>query len=79
MDIYKRNLSLKKYDAPSVVFNNSKDISIPFTMECTDTLLFDDQEWAGSKYPAPAFPSVEEATVSETLTNPFEFSNSKKP
>ena len=37
-----------------------------------------DQEWAGSKYPAPAFPSVEEATVSETLTNPFEFSNGKK-
>ena len=27
-DIHKRNLSLKKYDAPSVVFNNSKDISI---------------------------------------------------
>ena len=37
-----------------------------------------DQEFAGAKYPAPAFPSVDEATNLETLPNPFEFSNSKK-
>ena len=37
-----------------------------------------DQEFAGAKYPAPAFPAVEEATSLETLPNPFEFSNSKK-
>ena len=53
MDIYKRNLSLKKYDAPSVVFNNSKNISIPFTMECTDTLLFDNQNPASNRYYIP--------------------------
>ena len=53
MDIYKRNLSLKKYDAPSVVFNNSKDISIPFTMECTDTLLFDNQNPVSNRYYIP--------------------------
>ena len=52
-DIHKRNLSLKKYDAPSVVFNNSKDISIPFTMECTDTLLFDNQNPASNRYYIP--------------------------
>ena len=37
-----------------------------------------DQEFAGAKYPAPAFPTVDEATNLETLPNPFEFSNSKK-
>ena len=37
-----------------------------------------DQEFAGAKYPAPAFPAVEEATSLETLPNPFEFSNSTK-
>ena len=52
-DIHKRNLSLKKYDAPSVVFNNSKDISIPFTMECTDTLLFDNQNPVSNRYYIP--------------------------
>ena len=35
-----------------------------------------DQEFTGAGYPAPQFPTVEEAVVSETLTNPFEFSNS---
>ena len=37
-----------------------------------------DQEFTGAKYPAPSFPSVDEAKVSETLPNPFEFSNSTK-
>ena len=37
-----------------------------------------DQEFAGAKYPAPAFPAVEEAKSLETLPNPFEFSNSTK-
>ena len=37
-----------------------------------------DQEFTGAKYATPAFPSVDEAKVSETLPNPFEFSNSKK-
>ncbi len=37
-----------------------------------------DQEFAGSKYPAPAFPSVSDAKALETLPNPFEFSNSNK-
>ena len=37
-----------------------------------------DQEFAGAKYPAPAFPTVEEAKSLETLPNPFEFSNSTK-
>lgn len=37
-----------------------------------------DQEFAGSKYPAPAFPSVDDAKALETLPNPFEFANSKK-
>ena len=53
MDIYKRNLSLKEYDAPSIVFNNSKDINIPFTMECTDTLLFDNQNPVSNRYYIP--------------------------
>lgn len=52
-DIYTRKLSLKKYDAPSVVFNNSKDINIPFTMECTDTLLFDNQNPVSNRYYIP--------------------------
>jgi hypothetical protein len=37
-----------------------------------------DQEFTGAKYPAPAFPSVDEAKSLETLPNPFEFSNGKK-
>ena len=37
-----------------------------------------DQEFTGAKYPAPAFPTVDEAKVVETLPNPFEFSNGKK-
>ena len=37
-----------------------------------------DQEFAGAKYPAPAFPTVNEAKSLETLPNPFEFSNSTK-
>ena len=37
-----------------------------------------DQEFAGAKYPAPAFPTVDEAKALETLPNPFEFSNSTK-
>lgn len=53
MDVYKRNLSLKKYEAPSVVFNNSKDINIPFTMECSDTLLFDNQNPVSNRYYIP--------------------------
>ena len=37
-----------------------------------------DQEFTGAKYPAPAFPAVDDAKSLETLPNPFEFSNSKK-
>ena len=37
-----------------------------------------DQEFTGAKYPAPAFPSVDESKNLATLPNPFEFSNSKK-
>lgn len=43
-----------------------------------DIPLVYDQEFTGAKYAAPSFPSVDEAQVSETLPNPFEFSNSKK-
>ena len=37
-----------------------------------------DQEFTGSKYPEPAYVSVDEATEVTALPNPFEFSNSKK-
>ena len=37
-----------------------------------------DQEFTGSKYAAPAFPTVDDAKSSATLPNPFEFSNSTK-
>ncbi|MBP5646746.1 MAG: hypothetical protein J6X21_05025, partial [Bacteroidaceae bacterium] len=37
-----------------------------------------DQEFAGARYAAPAFPTVAEAKSLETLPNPFEFSNSTK-
>lgn len=37
-----------------------------------------DQEFTGSKYPEPAYVSVDEATEVKALPNPFEFSNSKK-
>ena len=37
-----------------------------------------DQEFTGARYAAPQFPTVEEAAVSEALTNPLEFSNSTK-
>ena len=50
---------------------------IPAMAQKSIPLVYD-QEFAGAKYPAPAFPSVDEATNLETLPNPFEFSNSKK-
>lgn len=37
-----------------------------------------DQEFTGSKYPAPAMPALGESPVLESLPNPFEFENSKK-
>lgn len=37
-----------------------------------------DKEFTGSAYPAPAFPTVDEASDLKTLPNPFEFSNSTK-
>lgn len=43
-----------------------------------DIPLVYDQEFAGAKYPAPEFPTVDESPAIATLPNPFEFSNSKK-
>lgn len=37
-----------------------------------------DKEFTGSAYPAPAFPTVGEASDLKTLPDPFEFSNSTK-
>ena len=50
---------------------------IPAMAQKSIPLVYD-QEFAGSKYPAPAFPGVNDAKSLETLPNPFEFSNSKK-
>ena len=50
---------------------------IPAMAQKSIPLVYD-QEFAGSKYPAPAFPTVDEAKTLETLPNPFEFSNSTK-
>ena len=37
-----------------------------------------DQEFTGAKYAEPVYPTVNQAKTSETLPNPFEFSNGKK-
>ena len=37
-----------------------------------------DQEFTGAKYPAPAFPTVNDAKSLETLPNPFQYANSTK-
>ena len=50
---------------------------IPAMAQKSIPLVYD-QEFAGSKYPSPAFPSVSDAKALETLPNPFEFSNSNK-
>ena len=50
---------------------------IPAMAQKSIPLVYD-QEFAGAKYPAPAFPTVDEAKSLETLPNPFEFSNSTK-
>ena len=50
---------------------------IPAMAQKSIPLVYD-QEFTGANYPAPAFPTVDEATSLETLPNPFEFSNSKK-
>ena len=50
---------------------------IPAMAQKSIPLVYD-QEFTGAKYPAPAFPTVDEAKSLETLPNPFEFSNSKK-
>ena len=50
---------------------------IPAMAQKSIPLVYD-QEFTGAKYPAPAFPTVDEAKNLETLPNPFEFSNSKK-
>ena len=50
---------------------------IPAMAQKSIPLVYD-QEFTGSKYAAPAFPTVAEAKSLETLPNPFEFSNSTK-
>jgi len=50
---------------------------IPAMAQKSIPLVYD-QEFTGAKYPAPAFPTVDEAKSLETLPNPFEFSNSTK-
>ena len=50
---------------------------IPAMAQKSIPLVYD-KEFTGAKYPAPAFPTVDEAQNLETLPNPFEFSNSKK-
>ncbi|MBO7113111.1 MAG: hypothetical protein J6V75_04105 [Bacteroidaceae bacterium] len=50
---------------------------IPAMAQKSIPLVYD-QEFAGAKYPAPAFPTVNDAKSLETLPNPFEFSNSNK-
>ena len=49
----------------------------PVFAQKTIPLVYD-KEFTGSAYPAPAFPTVDEASDLKTLPNPFEFSNSTK-
>lgn len=49
----------------------------PVFAQKTIPLVYD-KEFTGSAYPAPAFPTVGEASDLKTLPNPFEFSNSTK-
>ncbi len=52
-------------------------IAAPVFAQKSIPLVYD-QEFTGSKYPAPAMPAVGESPVIESLPNPFEFENSKK-
>ncbi|MBP5171514.1 MAG: hypothetical protein ILP04_05605 [Bacteroidales bacterium] len=51
--------------------------SIPVTAQKDIPLVYH-QEFAGAKYPAPAFVTVDQARPLATLPNPFEFSGSRK-
>lgn len=53
LERYKRNKALSKYDSIIVVRNNTKDIVVPFTMENTDTLLFDNHNSVANRYYIP--------------------------
>ena len=49
----------------------------PILAQKTIPLVYD-QEFIGSKFESPAFPTVDESPAITTLPNPFEFSNSTK-
>ena len=53
IEIHKRNKALSKYDSTMIICNNTKDMAIPFTMEKTDTLLFDNQVPVQNRYYIP--------------------------
>ncbi len=53
IEIHKRNKALSKYDSTMIICNNTKDMAIPFTMEKTDTLLFDNQNPVPNRYYIP--------------------------
>ena len=53
IEIHKRNKALSKYDSTMIICNNTKDMVIPFTMEKTDTLLFDNQNPVPNRYYIP--------------------------
>ncbi len=52
-------------------------LTTPISAQKAIPLVYD-QEFAGSRYPVPAFPTVNESPAVKTLPNPFEFSNSTK-
>ena len=60
-----------------VLFSACALVSVQAVAKKKIPLVYD-QEFTGSKYAAPAFPTVDEAKPSATLPNPFEFSNSTK-
>ena len=52
-EIHKRNKALSKYDSTMIICNKAKDMAIPFTMEKTDTLLFNNQNPVPNRYYIP--------------------------
>ena len=52
-EIYERNKALSKYDATIVLRHNRENVIIPFTMENTDTSLFDNHKPVSNRYYIP--------------------------
>ena len=61
----------------SIVIASAVLAVMPVAAQKSIPLVYD-QEFTGAKYPAPKFPTVDEAKTLETLPNPLEFSNGKK-